>query len=170
MSAHPLIVAVACARCLIVQPGGGGDRREAKSKTKSAQQRFEIRSERSPKNRPNFSLGSCLQAFYRLAFILGAPHEAFLSYFCSPVPVLSQASPPFLTHFETARHCVRRKGHAKIKQHRLVAVKLYTAWGLHVGIAPVLPPVLSEEYIIESFLQDTIRAHGYVFIFLLRSK
>jgi len=32
-----------------------------------------------------------------------------------------------------------------------------------VGIAPALPPVLSEEYIIESFLQDTIRA---LFVYL----
>jgi len=31
VSAHPLIVAVACARRVIVQPGGGGERREAKS-------------------------------------------------------------------------------------------------------------------------------------------
>jgi hypothetical protein len=32
----------------MVQPGGGGERREATSKAKPAQQRFEIMSERSP--------------------------------------------------------------------------------------------------------------------------
>jgi hypothetical protein len=34
---------------VIVQPGGGGERREAKNKTKSAQQRFEIRSDEALK-------------------------------------------------------------------------------------------------------------------------
>jgi hypothetical protein len=82
----------------------------------------------------------------------------FFNAFASPVPVVSQSSPPFLTHFETARHCARRKGHAKTKQHHLVAFKLHTAMGPACGNAPALLPVLSKEYIIESFLQNTIRA------------
>jgi|AntAceMinimDraft_5_1070358.scaffolds.fasta_scaffold184909_1 hypothetical protein len=96
---------------------------------------------------------------------IGGGREAFLLYFCisctCSVSSIAAISNPF-------QNCVSLRPPERSRL-KLCSIALWPSsfaprGGLHVGIVPALPPVLSREFIIESFLQDTIRATLYVFV------